>query len=202
MIFPLEELAPRLLLGLRSCPAEAVTRRALDDYQQLVPFLPEAAASFLDIGCGLGGLAALLANHYGPRVKAHLLDGAGWRPKTRQDMGYHDKAAPWSDVGEAARLLRETLGLRAIPWTPAEIDQAGAQAVKPLDLVVSIKSWGHHYSVTRYLKLVRCSLQLGGRLIRDLRTGAGGEAVLASAGFKLVDVVRRGVKSHRAVYTR
>lgn len=47
-------------------------------------------------------------------------------------------------------------------------------ALKTVDLVFSLVSWGYHYPVTDYLEDACALLRPGGTLILDVRTGTDG----------------------------
>jgi SAM-dependent methyltransferase len=163
-------------LALGHEPPSRYLERCQRDVDDLWRFLPTSCTSFLDIGCGLGGHAALLGQRLGPQVTAHLLDGAeprAFRPK--DDVTWRPGMTPWTDVYETQRTLLRNGVPRAIAWTPLKADEVGQIRV---DLILSIRACGYLFPVETYLDLMRRSLRVGGRLIVDLREGTRGGTVL------------------------
>ena len=169
------------------------------------PWLPEKCEAFLDVGCGLGGVAILVARRY-PGAEIHLLDGdlAG-----EKWGGFREDGRPWADVNVAARICaRELPGRSIVPWTPVLVrrwgHRLGAEGGFRFDLVYSICSWGHHYPIETYVDEVRGGLRSGGRLIVDLRRehAERGRAELHQDFDWLADIARDGKKYVRTVWER
>lgn len=138
------------------------------------PWLPPAAENFLDIGCGLGGVAMWTTRHY-PGATAHLIDG---ETQTEKWVSYQDGGQAWADVNIAVRLYAKYCPGRAVKAWPPDPTQ---QEIPPCELIFSNCSWGHHYPIETYLDMVRRTLRPKGVLIVDLRRseiGAHGAAVL------------------------
>ena len=155
-------------------PAEDQPERWRRTFAGMRPWLPERAGAFVDIGCGSGGIAALVAKHYG-NATAHLIDSTELRPKW---AGYREGGEAWDDVETAAALVRAHCpGVECRAWPP---DPA---LTIPADLIYSICSWGHHYQIETYLALAVRSLRPGGILIVDLRNvlTEHGSAVLSES---------------------
>ena len=135
------------------------------EYQGLCEWLPKQANAILDVGCGIGGIDALLYEHYGRSndLCFYLLD------RTQQDeqigYGYRNRA----DFYNSFDVTREFLNSNGVPEQSlvtlearedADIDLRG-----PVDLVISLISWGFHYPVATYLDRSYELLKPGGRLI-------------------------------------
>jgi hypothetical protein len=143
-------------------------------FDRMQPYLPAAASAVLDVGCGMGGAGLRLVMHYGPSTRLYLLDGTNSDARRRggfhRPKGYRSFAetcSPWNDATATAAAMR-SLGVDAVavPTDPTQ--------TLPSDVIVSTRSWGHHYPVGVYLDLARRSLLPGGRLFLDLRPGYGG----------------------------
>ena len=150
------------------------------DLVSLRPFLPERAASVLDIGCGLGGIDLLLHRHYAPDSPSlALLDRDG----VSSDVfyGYEDDAASYASLVHARQFLEEN-GVPPADVSTFDADRDGYPADATYDLIVSLISWGFHYPVSTYLDDVQRTLAPGGTLIVDVRDGTGAEDELRVLG--------------------
>lgn len=159
------------------------------DYEVISPWLPDYAHKTLDIGCGLGGIniftAAVLGTTY-----VTLIDGDGSAPRK---MGFVEGTQAWSDVRMAIKLISANLkkNQKAQKFTPGGIY---------IDLITSLKSWGHHYPVDEYLKITRRWRGHKCRLIIDIRNGTDGREKLERDGWQFVDVCYETVKAKRMVF--
>ena len=138
----------------RNCYKRGATHESvlLDDYRQIVHWLPPEVDTILDIGCGMAGIDVLLKRHY-PEAKLWLLDGDGDDPRDGW-LEVRDKA--FSSRAIADKLLAAN-GIVADRW----ID-IGTQEHLQADLVISRASWGYHYPLSTY--------NVTGFCIADLRT--------------------------------
>lgn len=169
--------------------------RITRDFDTIKPWLPARGESILDIGCGLAGVNVLLARATGAKV-INLIDGNGFGPRK---MGFVENTTAWFDVNVGAEFIRRnTSGLTVLPFWPDE----AANDVIACDLLISLKSWGHHYPVEIYLGLAQRSVRAGGRMVLDIRTGTDGVAVLEASGFKSLGIAYSTVKADRHVFER
>lgn len=140
--------------------------RYLETFNSMLPWLPRPCVDFLDIGCGLGGVAMQVSAHYGYKATAHLIDAEGPRDKW---VGWHDDGEAYADVNVALALFAQHAPAAPVKaWPPN--DRAN---IPPCDLIYSNVSWGHHYPIDTYLGLVRRCLTQAGILIVDLRKDDG-----------------------------
>lgn len=172
------------------------------DMEGMGPWLPARIDSFLDIGCGSGRLAALLAQHYGGAVDIHLIDG-GKRiePEGKEQIGFEYTRAAWNDRAAAVAEVRKRVPTARVfdyPPNPSlSLRPPGAQ----VDLIVSTKSWGHHYGIGVYLDLARRSLRPGGRIVLDVREKTNGVEEMAAGGFSVIGEIPSGTdKCRRFVF--
>lgn len=135
-------------------------------FRSMEPWLPRGdVRDFLDIGCGTGGIAILVAQHY-PGARVNLIDGCS----TGEKYTYRPDGRPWGNVSVALSLFEKYFQGRAVlAWPP------DPSHTIPCELIWSNCSWGHHYAIETYLGLARRSLKLGGTLIVDLRLGEVGK---------------------------
>lgn len=165
------------------------------DYLTVRDWIPERCVDFLDIGCGLGGLAIKLGCHY-RQVVVNVLDGTDVRDDKK--TGYSEGFQPYADRRLAVALIDAN-----VPYGCAIKDYDPDPSLTiPADLIVSTKSWGHHYPIETYLDLALRSLSPDGRLIVDLRRGKGGLDTLVAAGFEHLAKVFETPKCERMVFRR
>lgn len=148
--------------------AEKRTSRYMRTFLIMKPWLPTGEVkNFLDIGCGLGGVAMLVASHY-PNATAHLLDGDEY---TEKWTGYRTDGKPFADAKIAASLFA-----KYCPGREARVWPANPKVEVPLcELIYSTCSWGHHYPIETYLDVLCRCLRPGGTVIVDLRLGEVGD---------------------------
>ncbi len=161
---------------------EALEEQAARQFEAMAGVLVNADfASILDIGCGLALLDIHIINEFGLTI-AHLLDGDGTAPK---QSGFQTEMKPWADVHLGAELVRaNTEGdhVCVYEWNePLHKRYDGT-----IDLIISSRSWCHHYPVSTYAAMVKRCLASDGLLIVDIRNGTDGIQQLRAAGFDIV----------------
>jgi len=190
-------------IALESAWRGGAVRRAFNrdmarEYGEIRPHLPRRAVAILDIGCGVGGIDVLLHRHYGtPRL--YLADRT--QTSDRVYYGFEERGAFYNSFDATRRLL---LGNR-IPERDLRFREVGDECrldiPEPVDLVVSLISWGFHYPVPVYLDQVRALLRPGGRVILDVRKETDGRAQL-EARFPGVTTISETRKKERVVAER
>lgn len=144
------------------------------DYESVRRFLPERVGALCDVGCGIAGIDVLLFRHYGepPDLQVHLVD----RTATSELVTYGYKGD--GEFYNSLAIAADTLAANGLPRSQVHTHEAspnGTLAVGPVDLVVSLISWGFHYPVATYLDAAHEALTPGGRVILDVRQGTDGE---------------------------
>ena len=139
--------------------------------------LPSAPSAILDIGAGLGGIDLTLHNYFDSHPTLYLLDKEGVSP-TRHG-GYHVSAKdfPHYNSFRCARRFLEVNGVPAEKIKTIDITTSSFPTEK-FDLVISLLSWGFHFSVDTYIQEVYNQLNKGGRLVLDIRKGTDSMDIL------------------------
>ncbi len=162
------------------------------------PWFPATMNSVLDIGCGSATIDVHIARAY-PEAIINLLDGdTPMRSVGKNQVGYQNATIPWKD---------RTVGMAVVKHFAPDSVVVGHEPDRyltiPADLIISQRSWGHHYPITEYIALVDRSLRRRGRIIVDLRFKTPGRAVLERHGYRLVAVIEGGSKKcERTVWER
>lgn len=167
--------------------APALERRARRQADDLVPVLERIGfwpRSWLDIGCGLACLDVFLAHRFGPPMTVHLLDAQ--EQGTRRNS-YNTEADAWNEVDPAVTMFRANITDTRIGVVA---HYAGADFAMPrVDMVLSSRSWGHHYPIATYARAVAKRLAPGGVIVTDIRRKTDGRQVLERAGFEAIEQV-------------
>jgi len=145
----------------------------------------------LEIGCGVGGFAAIAGRTLQSRAaeyEIHLLDFDQIEPVF---YGYAPKTARYN----SSKLTLELIEANGVPADRVTFHDAaqGFPVLRSIDLVVSLLSWGFHYPVNEYLESVCLSLAPSGAVLLDVRRGTRGEEDIR-ATFSTVEVVRKESK--------
>jgi SAM-dependent methyltransferase len=179
---------------------QAYVREIEADFQSIKPYLPATAASIMDIGCGIAALDALLFEHYGEQEPVlYLVDRS--ELSGRIYFGFRGEAAFYNSLGRAKR----TLLVNGVPhYRIRTIEAPGDELlpnVAPLDLVISILSWGFHFPISTYLNCVCDCLAPNGRLIVDVRRNTDGLERLAAC-FSDLSIISEMPKAQRVCAQR
>ncbi|MDX1951810.1 MAG: hypothetical protein SFY81_06475 [Verrucomicrobiota bacterium] len=170
-----------------------------EDFNSLKPALPERLDNLLDIGCGIAGIDVLLNDHYKGQLNINLLDRTSIESRVYYD--FHKQGAFYNSL----ELARETLIVNGVAPERIRLFEANDHnripLKEPVDLVLSLISWGFHYPVATYLSEVERILAPEGRLILDIRQGSGGMEDLIRA-FARVEVLFQNPKYARVLARR
>jgi SAM-dependent methyltransferase len=145
-----------------------------NEYLKIRDHLPPTCNSFLDIGCGAGGIDLFLFRHYhqDPSLQLYLLDKT--LINKRVFYNYRSKGAFYNSLPATGNLLN----LNGVPKENLYLLEATEDnrinMTQQVDLVISLISWGFHYPVHTYLERVYKLLHEKGRLIIDLRRNQEG----------------------------
>jgi hypothetical protein len=159
------------------------------EFAEIEPHLPEAAATIIDIGCGVAGIGVHLHRRY-PGAQLYLVDRT--ERAARVPYGYGDGS--FYNSLEAAGELLIANGVPAD--RVSALDPAGE--LPPADLVVSLLAWGFHLPVETYLPRLR--LNPGAVVVLDIRIGTDGHLQLARV-LRPGAVIRRDSKRERIAWT-
>jgi SAM-dependent methyltransferase len=135
----------------------AYNRRLAETYRSIRPFLPPDCHKVLDIGSGLGGINALINDHYGGGMDICLLDGVRDPPV----MLAHRRTFNHMEV---ARDFLWKNGVYVFSYYSPQLGYP-----RPFDLITSYRSWCFHYPPSVYLDFVVSCCHPDTILIVDLR---------------------------------
>ena len=158
--------------------AKHFSRDIWDEYETIRGHLPASAGAVLDIGCGVGGIDAPLFEHFGrdAATRFYMLDKTDLTPKVY--YGFQQHAAYYNSL----EITREFLEANGVPASNIHLMEATADnridLSEPVDIAISLLSWGYHYPVDTYLSRVHELLSPGGKLILDVREKTDGEEKL------------------------
>lgn len=173
--------------------------RAQQEACEIVPWIKQQFKAsrlplrILDIGCGLAAVDAFLCQMI-PIDCVALLDGVGLGKK---DV-YTDGSFAWNDVNFGVEVVRANVSSK-VDVGPVRMDQDFFPCV---DVVLSLRSWCHHYPASVYLDRVRESLEPDGLLIVDCRKGRGNVEVLERSGFRKVVCIEESPKRERLIFEK
>lgn len=165
------------------------------EYEILRPHLPASCAHVLDIGCGVAGIDVLLSRHYAALAPIFaLLDKTAVSDNVY--YGFETRGAFYNSLA----IAKDLLALNGVPEervTLLEARDDGTIPVKqPVDLAISMISWGYHYPVVTYLEEVKKALSPEGVLILDVRRESAEISLLQSA-FRHCDAIYSDAKRLR-----
>ena len=143
-----------------------------------------AIRSVLDIGCGLALIDIMIARHY-LVDEVHLIDGDG---SSQKGVGYDPDAVAWNDVRLGADMVRANVPDDDVIVTP-HFAPGDWPRMGKFDLVISCRSWCHHYPAATYARQVAASLTPGGLVITDIRRKTNGLQTMLDAGFRVLERV-------------
>lgn len=150
-----------------------------------------AMARVLDIGCGLAAVDAFLWRTV-PVESIALLDGYEVGRKESFTTGAH----AWNDVRMGAAVVNENTTIRAQCLHP------DSKTFPPSDLILSLRSWCHHYPASVYLDRVMDALVPHGLLVVDCRAGMDHLDQLKAAGLRCVGTLETSPKRARHMLQR
>lgn len=131
-----------------------------NEFRSIEPYLPKACESILDVGSGMGGINALINEHFGSQCAVCLLDGVDDPPAVELHR------STFNNMRVAQDYLRAN-GVRKFAFIDA--NDAHRRVTARYDLIVSFKSWCFHYEPARYLDLVLAASHPETVLILDVR---------------------------------
>jgi hypothetical protein len=165
---------------------QAYVHQIKSDFNVVRSYLPSTAASVMDIGCGIAALDVFLFERYREQNPEMLLVD---RSEVSNEIyfGFRSEAAFYNSLDRAKR----TLLANGVPEHRIRLFKAPEDGqlpdVAPLDLVISILSWGFHFPIGTYLDSVCDRLAHNGRVIVDVRRKTDGLETARGSLFKAVD---------------
>lgn len=152
-------------------------------------------STILDIGSGLAVIDIMICKSFPVKV-VHLLDGDGSGPHR---AGFAPAGVPWGNVHMGASMVRANCpGVDVFPHVVPKCEIVGL-----VDLILSTRSWGHHYPVPTYSELAARLLSRGGVVIMDIRYATDGVHEMRHAGFRpIVQIDDPSEKCRRIAFER
>lgn len=157
-------------------------------YESIARFLPDRMSRIIDIGSGLGGIDAILNQHYGGFVEVCPVDGAADEPVM------HTHASTFNSEKVTRAFLSANGVMRCSYFSPHALPKS-----LNTKLIISVASWCFHYPPGTYLSFVKASLAPGGILIVDVRRDKPWRELL-SQSFEEIGIAHKGRKADRIVY--
>ncbi len=180
--------------GFSQGSIEAFEEKSKRDYDTIKDWFPSELNSVLDIGCGLGGVDILIGQNTNISV-INLMDGDGTEDKK---VGFNDDCKAWFDRKLARNLVAANVKCSVRAFQPNPL------LTIRTDLIISLKSWGHHFPITTYLDLAKRSLRSSGRVILDIRRKHIDDAtqIMKDAGFLRLHATYETPKCQRIIFYR
>lgn len=141
-------------------------------------------SSVMDIGSGFAVIDVFICR-YSPIKQVHLIDGDG-TPRLNK-VAFHEDTQAWNDVNIGVEIVRANVS-NDVKITGHYADPVNI-SVK-VDLVISCRSWGHHYPISIYADTVKRCLNLNGYVITDVRNNTNGLEQLEAIGFEVIQQIQ------------
>lgn len=144
------------------------------DYQAMKDYLPQTCDDIVDIGCGVGGVTLYLYQHYQKSPRLHLVD------KTEVEhfpgYGYSTDGRFYNSMDVTSNFLVDN----NVDEDDIHITETLKRGkLKDIGLVVSLRAWGFHFPVEKYVDAVyEMSAEPGGVVILDVRAETDGRKLL------------------------
>jgi len=139
----------------------AYTQSINNYFRTLSGHLPENCGAVLDMGSGLGGINAILAQHY-DNLSVTLLDGVNDKAEVR----LHSQT--FNAMSTAERFLRAH-GVERFDYIDPNNLPVGKMSDAGFDLIISAGAWGFHFFPQEYLDMVKFLARPGATIILDVR---------------------------------
>jgi len=167
----------------------------LKDFDSIKAHLPEKCNNVLDIGCGIGGIDAMIHEHYSQKqFHDPFLNMFDFRTTSDEVYyGYRSHGAVYNSL----ELTAEFLTLNGVKRDSLEIyDAHGDFIEQDYDLIISLLSCGFHYPVETYLSQIKkCNPKV---VILDIRKHSNQMDLLKSK-FASVEVIAEWGKCERVL---
>lgn len=166
----------------------------------LLPAFPSRVAAIVDIGCGLAGPDLELARQLSD-ADFILVDQDHFEP--RPFYGFKEDGAAYNSLSETVAFLSrngvDKQRIRTVNVLKENFPDG------PVDVVMSVISWGFHYPVDAYLRRAYDLLRPDGVAIIDVRSGTDGvdklRATFGAHNVSEIESPHSGTPRYRAVKT-
>ena len=173
--------------------------------------LPKPVTNVLDVGCGLGYIDVVIHDRYTLRqpLNFYMFDAldtlvSGQVKNFYSNLNLTKKFMLAHGANENNIFLVDAL--KTGSERSINEDPECFSGLPKMDLVVSMYSWGWHFSIEKYIKEVSNIMNTGGLLVLEMKDHThsranrhpaygldwnGREALINNNGFNLVDIVKR-----------
>lgn len=127
------------------------------DFQSILPVLPAAAHTMLDVGGGMSGISAKVNAHYDGRLRVAVLDGKNCQPEVKKHR------QPYNNATMTCQFLAKN-GVRDVRFF-----EPGDAPKELFNIVISTQAWGFHIAPEEYLSRVEDCVLRGSVVILDVR---------------------------------
>lgn len=159
----------------------------------------ERPSSLLDLGCGYAIICVYVVAAARCVTRVELVDGDGSGAPAN---GFRPDTRAWFDVRVGAATLRANVPLE-VAEVRAHVAGAVPEDLEPVDLLISCRSWGHHYPIQTYAREAPRWVRPGGMVVTDIRRGTDGLEQMRRLGFRAEErIPDPSVKCERWAFRR
>jgi len=171
MIIPQEIKNSEILKNQRS--VGDFLKQLTDEYNELIPFLPETADIIWDIGCGLAGIDVFLSKHF---QLPHLYLTDYNKVDEKLFFGFNPGGYCAYNSFDLTKMLLDDNGIENYHF---DIIDGVRNPPVYADIIISTLSCGFHYPVSTYREeIIKRSIK-GTVLILDMREGQDQRYILS-----------------------
>jgi len=141
-----------------------------ESFSKLIPILPAHLKKVVDIGCGLAMYDIFVYRHYheiGQEITMYYVDQTRVQEPSR--YGFENDQYEFYNSLEWSREIAVYNGVPSSAIETVNATKDNIAKLHDVDLVYSMVSWGFHYPIDLYLKVVFEALKPGGILYVELR---------------------------------
>ena len=169
------------------------------EFDTIKNFLPNDVKNIMDIGCGLGLVNIFLNKMYHKKPYFHLLDKN--RIDSKIKYGFSENYESYNNLNETKNVLLDN-GLGKGHINIYDIEKE-IHIDNKIDLVISLKSMGHHYPFQNYIKFFNKNCDEETIFIFDFSEGYYKESLFLNY-FEEVDIIHeeKCIHSLKRLYCR
>lgn len=147
------------------------------DYEYIKNYLPYKCNNILDVGCGIGGIDIMLMQHYRDKPMFYLFDFIDQVYPNKIKYGFNEKYFGYNSKEQTIKFMKAN-GMTNFKYLDAQTG-VPLTTLSNIDIVISLLSWGYHYTVDTYIDQIIPIMSDDGVLIMDVREKTNGIQTLA-----------------------